>query len=926
MDSAASSKDSNGDFQDFDLRLVILLGLFCFAGLLFYYWPMLSGAADVYFSDLTYFFEPFCRFVRKSYEQGILPLWNPLIFAGMPQIAMPSPGLTYPFSWFMFTLPFSCGLACYMIFHQALAGLGSYLYFRDIKASRAASVFGAIAVCLCAYNFSFIRNCTLSASMAWLPISLFFERNIQFGEGKHPLRNAIGLAICVSMMMHVGRPEVGAPELLLLGFASVSRPLLFVFTRGKEAAQWRNCFCKLSSLVLGIGLSLPTIIPGVEWTALSTRAQGMALKWVFTWSANWYDFLGMVLASPLGDLCRLDQHTAGLRKMVLSRGGFIPFLSSAYVSPLVVTLAIYGFLEPRNRLKLTCIALLVGFSLMAAGGYTPFAPALVGLSPYLAAFRYPVKLMYFPCMLVILLAVRGLDLIFHGKIPRKVIIVTGSIWLAVFLFAIPLGFFPQIGQAATKIPFLFHGVPQANILRDAQFMMARSLQAACILGLLCCWMSHLAQSGKLKAPFIASVYAVSLVVCLVQSSLVIENYTKGGFYEQPSEVATKIKQFNMLSVQELQQRPERRRLAGSEKDPSPDPKLKKPLPPQSTSESTHCNAFRVVNLYFDPLSIAKGYKKLPSNTETEAFFHYARELLLYQTIMDFDLASSHGYEAAETADYKSCFGEAFRASCQHVLDPPDKRKDKISDAPIHRFCSLTATKYANTQIYKNHPFHRELPVLDSRYFHLLDENREKNFRIYLVKDARPRAYFAGKLVFVESFKDLQTVINDKEGKPQSQALDTSPDISYFLNRDKKAHADQFQAIESASATPDDARTSGLYPNASATAHDQIDIVADNGQQIDMNIASDTDRVLILADHYYPGWVAELDGKEIEILKANLLNRAVLVPAGRHHLRFAYRPRSLWLGIVGAAGSMLAFLLFYFGLTYFGARRKQSVPQ
>src|SRR5206468_12783778 len=41
--------------------------------------------------------------------------------------------------------------------------------------------------------------------------------------------------------------------------------------------------------------------------------------------------------------------------------------------------------------------------------------------------------------------------------------------------------------------------------------------------------------------------------------------------------------------------------------------------------------------------------------------------------------------------------------------------------------------------------------------------------------------------------------------------------------------------------------------------------------------------LVLLDSYYPGWQAYVDGKRVEILRANYVFRAVEVQAGNHHV-------------------------------------------
>jgi hypothetical protein len=75
--------------------------------------------------------------------------------------------------------------------------------------------------------------------------------------------------------------------------------------------------------------------------------------------------------------------------------------------------------------------------------------------------------------------------------------------------------------------------------------------------------------------------------------------------------------------------------------------------------------------------------------------------------------------------------------------------------------------------------------------------------------------------------------------------------------------------------------------------------------------------LILADTYYPGWKAKVDGKETKIHPANVWFRAVAVPAGTHNVEFVYRPKTV---IFGALISALAGLLIVLGLVLPERRR------
>lgn len=62
--------------------------------------------------------------------------------------------------------------------------------------------------------------------------------------------------------------------------------------------------------------------------------------------------------------------------------------------------------------------------------------------------------------------------------------------------------------------------------------------------------------------------------------------------------------------------------------------------------------------------------------------------------------------------------------------------------------------------------------------------------------------------------------------------------------------------------------------------------------------------LVLAEAWFPGWSATLDGAPVDLLRANHLVQAVRVPAGAHRVTFAYHSRPLRIGITLAVATML----------------------
>lgn len=82
---------------------------------------------------------------------------------------------------------------------------------------------------------------------------------------------------------------------------------------------------------------------------------------------------------------------------------------------------------------------------------------------------------------------------------------------------------------------------------------------------------------------------------------------------------------------------------------------------------------------------------------------------------------------------------------------------------------------------------------------------------------------------------------------------------------------------------------------------QVRVVGRSADGIAVDVEARRAAYLVLQESWEAGWLAWLDGARVPLRRANLIFRAVDVPAGRHRVELRYRPRAaLWGAIVTAA--------------------------
>jgi hypothetical protein len=107
-------------------------------------------------------------------------------------------------------------------------------------------------------------------------------------------------------------------------------------------------------------------------------------------------------------------------------------------------------------------------------------------------------------------------------------------------------------------------------------------------------------------------------------------------------------------------------------------------------------------------------------------------------------------------------------------------------------------------------------------------------------------------------------------------------------------------------TVDVIETPDALPGPAAAG--RADIERYEPEQVRIHTETTAPAVLVLVDAFAPGWRATLGtGTELPVLRANILMRAVVVPAGNHVVTFSYRTPLLAAGLAATATGILLAL-------------------
>ena len=135
---------------------------------------------------------------------------------------------------------------------------------------------------------------------------------------------------------------------------------------------------------------------------------------------------------------------------------------------------------------------------------------------------------------------------------------------------------------------------------------------------------------------------------------------------------------------------------------------------------------------------------------------------------------------------------------------------------------------------------------------------DEKVNVYRNKGSLPRAFFLSDYKVISDGQEALEYLRSEDNPMDVVVLDKEP-VMFRNGSDEQ------------------------YNNASVEIKDY------SPNKVILNITASSNGILVLSDTFYPGWKAFVDLEETEIMKANTVMRAVIIPKGKHIVKFVYDP-------------------------------------
>lgn len=354
-------------------------------------WKLLLTNRILVGLDAFNFFYPYHDFAARALRAGRLPLWNPHLFLGVPFLADSQAQLLYPPNWPLIWFDAPRALTLSIVLHLMIAALGSWLLTgRALRLGPGGAWVASAIFVLGGYLGSQAEHPNQLAAAAWLPWLLL---GVHLAE-QRPRHGVLLVALALALSLLAGHAQTTFVSLVALGLFWIA---VFLFTgdaHGNSPSAIRDprsIVILAFGVALGLALAAVQLVPTVELSRLSIRAAGLTYREAVSFSFD----------PRLWPRALLP--TFGRDERLLSE--FV-----AYIGFGGALLALLGVLfARRGRAWVWAVALSVSGLFLAPAAANPLYPLLWRFVPGVALFRAPARWLLLYALGAAVLAGRGAD-------------------------------------------------------------------------------------------------------------------------------------------------------------------------------------------------------------------------------------------------------------------------------------------------------------------------------------------------------------------------------------------------------------------------------------------------------------------------------------------------------------------------------------
>ncbi|NLI46925.1 MAG: YfhO family protein [Acidobacteria bacterium] len=357
-----------------------------------FFLPELFGERVIYLRDIINQYFPLKIFVARALNDGHLPLWNPLVNCGEPALANPDYMVVYPGFWLYYLMPTVYFFQLHFLLHYLVGAIAFYFFIRPHVRRELTAAAGGLLWVLNGFALSHALFQNLVTYVALMPLFLCaLRRAVWRLDG----RNVVSLAGVVALAVLAIEPNYFLCVLL------AGAVYLVLLAHRKRLAIRRMAVPLAGAAVLAGLLAAVQILPALSLVAGSQRSAGSVDD---RYAFQGADVLQLLLPQPYGNF-----QTKITWQPQLRGDSLLPYFLSLYLGGVPLALALAGFAASPRWMKVgsaVVIGVGVWLAMGSAGGLYAWLWDYVPLLGYL---RYPVKLLFLPMLVIVVLAVRGID-------------------------------------------------------------------------------------------------------------------------------------------------------------------------------------------------------------------------------------------------------------------------------------------------------------------------------------------------------------------------------------------------------------------------------------------------------------------------------------------------------------------------------------